>query len=321
MMTSAGTSTRTEDVTTGTGTGTGVPPAPGTPPAPGEVPAPSDPDGGRARGGAGRHLTGWLWALPVPVVVVALWYLGATQGWTFPGGIRMGELPTPGEVLARLVDLVGLGSIDDSYSGRLWQHAWASLVRALWGFLLAAVLAIPLGVLMGRSARLSRMLEPTLNVVRPIPVTAWAPLALIMIGIGDNQAIFLVFLAAFFPVLVNTVTAVQQVPPRLLEASAMLGAPRWRRLTTVVVPAAVPGIVSGLRVSLGLAWALLVVGEMTGINLGLGAMITEAKVIAQTDLIVAGMIVIGLLGFATDRLLVGLVRLAARGRPLLRDDR
>jgi NitT/TauT family transport system permease protein len=101
----------------------------------------------------------------------------------------------------------------------------------------------------------------------------------------------------------------------------MLGAPRRRRLTSVVVPAAVPGIVSGLRISLGLAWALLVVGEMTGINLGLGAMITEAKVIAQTDLIIAGMIVIGLLGFATDRLLVLAVRLVTRGRPLLRDDR
>lgn len=286
-------------------------------------PAPlATPDAVPRRRAAGRtRRRGWLWALPVPVLVVVLWHLGASQGWTFPGGIRMGELPTPGEVLVRLVDLVGLGSLDDSYSGQLWRHAWASLVRVLWGFLLAAVLAIPLGVLMGRSTRLSQMLEPTLNVVRPIPVTAWAPLALIMIGIGDNQAIFLVFLAAFFPVLVNTITAVQQVPPRLLEASAMLGAPRWRRLTSVVVPAAVPGIVSGLRVSLGLSWALLVVGEMTGINVGLGAMITEAKVIAQTDLIVAGMIVIGLLGFATDRLLLLLVRLATRGRPLVRDDR
>ncbi|GAA1980121.1 ABC transporter permease [Isoptericola halotolerans] len=261
-----------------------------------------------------------LWALPVPVLVLLLWHTGVAQGWDVPGGIRMAALPTPGAVLVRLVDLTVGGLVDDSFSAQLWRHVWASLVRAVSGFVLAAALAIPLGVLMGRSAHLRRLLEPTLNLVRPIPVTAWAPLALIMIGIGDSQAIFLVFLAAFFPVLVNTVVAVQQVPPRLLEAAAMLGTSRWRRLWTVVVPAAVPGIVSGLRVSLGLAWALLVVGEMTGINLGLGAMITEAKVIAQTDLIVAGMVVIGLLGFATDRLLVLLVRVIAHGRPLLKED-
>jgi NitT/TauT family transport system permease protein len=270
---------------------------------------------------ARRPRTAVLWALPVPALLLVLWHLGATEGWNIAGGIRLAELPTPSQVLVRLVDLAVGGLVGDSYSGQLWRHAWASLVRALWGFLLAAALAVPLGVLMGRSARLTRMIEPTLNVVRPIPVTAWAPLALIVIGIGDSQAVFLVFLAAFFPVLVSTTTAVQQVPPRLLEAAAMLGTPRWRRLGTVVVPAAVPGIVSGLRVSLGLAWALLVVGEMTGITRGLGAMITEAKVIAQTDLIIAGMVVIGLLGFATDRLLVLLVRLVAGRRPLLRGDR
>ncbi|MCK0115965.1 ABC transporter permease [Isoptericola sp. S6320L] len=305
-----------------------------TPAARGEVPGPSPepttstvpttggrPGAPRRRERAGRRARTVLWALPVPVLVLLLWHAGVTAGWDVPGGIRMAELPTPAAVLVRLVDLTVGGLIDDSFSAQLWRHVWASLVRAVSGFLLAAALAIPLGVLMGRSARLTRMLEPTLNLVRPVPVTAWAPLALIMIGIGDNQAVFLVFLAAFFPVLVNTVTAVQQVPPRLLEAAAMLGTSRWRRLWTVVVPAAAPGIVSGLRVSLGLAWALLVVGEMTGINLGLGAMITEAKVIAQTDLIVAGMVVIGLLGFATDRLLVLLVRVATGGRPLLQEDR
>lgn len=99
----------------------------------------------------------------------------------------------------------------------------------------------------------------------------------------------------------------------------MLGTPPWQRLYKVVVPAAVPGIVSGLRVSLGLAWALLVVGEMTGITTGLGAMITEAKVVAKTDLIIAGMVVIGVLGFVTDRLLLLLVRLVAGRRPVLRD--
>ncbi|MFH5821135.1 ABC transporter permease [Georgenia sp. AZ-5] len=260
-----------------------------------------------------------LLALPVPVAFLLLWSVGVRQGWTLPLDIRMDQVPTPEAVAVRLVDLATGGLIDDPYSGELWRHAWASLVRAVSGFAIAAVLAIPLGILMGRSRLLTHLLEPVVNLVRPIPVTAWAPLALIIIGIGDRSAIFLVFLAAFFPILVNTVAAVLQVPDRLLEAASMLGTPTWQRLYKVVLPAAMPGIVSGLRVALGLAWALLVVGEMTGITVGLGAMITEAKVVAKTDLIIAGMVVIGLLGFATDRVLVRLIKLASGRRPLLRE--
>lgn len=273
----------------------------------------------RRRAGRGQRML--LLALPVPIAVLALWTIGVDGGWVLPFDIRLEQLPRPADVAVRLVDLAVGGIINDPFSGGLWANAWASLVRAVSGFALAAALAIPLGLLMGRSRTLSAMLEPTINVVRPIPVTAWAPLALLMIGIGDRSAIFLVFLAAFFPILINTVAAVMQVPERLNEAAAMLGTPAWQRLYKVVLPAAMPGIVSGLRVAMGLAWALLVVGEMTGITVGLGAMITEARVVAKTDLIVAGMVVIGLLGFLTDRALVLAVKLAFRGRPILQDNK
>jgi len=268
-----------------------------------------------------RPFPGWarqlLLGLPVPLLLIVFWHLGVRNGWTLPFDIRMAQVPAPLEVGRRLADIAFGGLINDPFSGELAKHAWASGVRVVSGFAAAAAIAIPLGVLMGRSRLLAALLDPVVNLVRPIPVTAWVPLALIIIGIGDRATIFLVFLAAFFPVLLNTITAVYQVPNRLLEASAMLGTPRSQALYKVVIPAAAPGIIGGLRIALGLSWVILVVGETTGIRIGLGAMINEAQEVSKTDLVVAGMVVIGLIGFLTDRLLVGLVKVFAGRRPLL----
>lgn len=259
----------------------------------------------------------FLLALPVPAVVLVLWTVGVQQAWELPFGIQMGFLPTPLEVGRRLVDLTVGGIVDDAFSGTLLAHLWASTQRVLAGFALAVALAVPLGVVMGRFSLAFRMLEPTVNLARPIPVTAWAPLTLLIIGYGDGSAIFLVFLAAFFPVLLNTIAGVRQVPVRLLEAAAMLGTKKAQVLYKVVLPASMRSIASGLRVALGLSWVILVVGETVGINTGLGAMITQARDQSKTDLIVAGMVVIGLCGFVADRLLTGLLALATRGRPTL----
>ncbi|MEV0077229.1 ABC transporter permease [Nocardia neocaledoniensis] len=258
-----------------------------------------------------------LWALPVPLLLGLLWDRGVAGGWTLPFGIQMRFLPTPYEVARRLADLAVGGIVDDTYSGTLWLHLYASTLRVTQGFALAAAVAIPLGIVMGRSRLVYRMLEPSINLVRPIPVTAWAPLSLLIIGFGDRSTIFLVFLAAVFSILLNTIAGVRAVPERLLEAAAMLGTPPAHTLYKVVLPAAVPGVVAGLRIALGLSWVILVVGETVGIRVGLGALITQAREQSRTDLIIAVMIVIGLAGFLADRLLMLLVRLLARRRPLL----
>lgn len=258
-----------------------------------------------------------MFAIPAPVVLVLLWSEGVRQGWTLPFDIRLSKVPSPSAVAQRVADLAVGGIISDPYSGLLWTETKASLIRVFSGFGLAAIIGVPLGVIIGRFKAVSRFIEPTINLLRPIPVTAWVPLSLIMIGIGDRSTIFLVFLAAVFPVILDTTTAVEQVPERLLEAAAMLGTSRPKQLWKIVVPASIPGIIGGLRVAVGLSWTILVVGEMTGITVGLGAMITEAKEVSKTDLIVAGMLIIGLLGFISDRLLIGLARLLAHKRPVL----
>lgn len=274
------------------------------------------PDGIRTARPRRRLSFGWAIALPVPILILIGWHLGVQNAWTLPFDIKMTFLPTPGEVALRGVDFAIGGVYDDSFSGTLWGHLGASTLRVLQGFGLAVAVAVPLGVLMGRSKLLFRMLEPTINLVRPIPVTAWAPLTLLIIGFGDRSTVFLVFIAAVFPILLNTISGVHQVPGRLLEAAAMLGTPRLQSLYKVVIPAAAPQIISGMRIAMGLAWVILVVGETVGISTGLGALITQAREQSRTDLIIVGMVVIGLAGFIADRLLTLIFAIAFGRRPI-----
>lgn len=264
----------------------------------------------RGRGGTRRILL----ALPIPLAILALWWIAVRQQWQLPFGIDMRFLSDPLTVAQTWIGLaVGTGS--DALSGSLWRHTAASALRVLNGFLLAAAVAIPLGILMGRLRVIRELLDSTIGILRPIPVTAWAPLSLLLIGYGDRSTIFLVFLAAFFPILLNTIAGAHAVPPRLLEAAQMLGVDRLRVLVDVVLPSAMPSITSGLRVALGLSWVVLVVGETVGITTGLGALITQARDMSRTDVIIAGMLTIGVAGLLSDALLRRALSTITRGRP------
>jgi NitT/TauT family transport system permease protein len=249
---------------------------------------------------------------------VLLWDLGVRGQWVLVFGIKMAYLPPPVEVAKLLWDFAFGGVYDDAWSGTLWENLGASAARVLAGFGLAAALGIPLGVLMGRFRWVYAALDPAVNLFRPIPATAWVPLVLLIIGFGNQATVFLITLSAFFPILLNTLGAVREVPVRLVEAARMLGTSRAGVLLKVVVPAATPGIVSGLRIGLGLGWVILVLGEANGIDTGLGSMITLAREQVRTDRVVVGMIVIGLAGFLSDRVLVHGLRLAFGRRPLVR---
>ena len=250
-----------------------------------------------------RQLLGVL----VPAVLLLAWW-NATRGQDY------GLIPTPGEVVTAVVDLA-VGNEGDAFSGRLPAHILASVQRVYGGFLLAAVIALPLGMLIGRLRLVRELLDPMMQLFRPIPVTAWLPLSMILFGLGSRSAFFLVALGAFFPILVNTIFAVRSVEPRLFEAAAMLGVSRARMFPVVVLPGALPGIFTGLRLGLGFAWVVIVVGEMTGVSTGLGAMIMDARQLSRTDVVVAGMAVIGLLGFLSDFAVLTLGRRLLRWSP------
>ena len=161
-------------------------------------------------------------------------------------------------------------------------------------------------------------MDGVISLVRPIPATAWVPLVLLLIGVGDQATSFLITLSAFFPIVLGTISGARQVPQRLVEGAQMLGSGPVAILLRVIVPASVPAIVNGLRIGLGLAWVVLVLGESSGTSVGLGATISLARDIVRTDLIVVCMLCIGFAGLLSDRLLVGIFQLAFRGRPLLK---
>jgi NitT/TauT family transport system permease protein len=213
-------------------------------------------------------------------------------------------VPSPREVAVMMYDFSFGGIYDDAFSGTILTHVWKSMTRVYGGFLLAALIGIPLGLMIGRIRVLRQLLDPTINLLRPIPVTAWLPLSMIFFGLGPNAAIFLVFLGAFYPILLNTIFGVRSVDVRLFEAAAMLGCSGSGMFRQVVLPASLPAIFSGLRIAHGFAWILIVVGEMTGVPTGLGSVIMDGRTLSRTDLVVTGMIVIGVCGFVTDRLIV-----------------
>jgi NitT/TauT family transport system permease protein len=238
-----------------------------------------------------------LLAAVFPAAVLIIWHF-ATYGQKYS------LIPPPSDVALALWDLAFGGINDDAYSKTLHIHLLASLSRVYGGFAIATAVALPLGLMIGRIPVIRQLLDPTLQVLRPIPVTAWLPLAMIMFGLGPRSAFFLVCLGAFYPILINTIFGVRTVDPRLFEAASMLGCEGTTQFFRVVLPASLPAIFTGLRLGLGFAWVVIVVGEMTGVQTGLGAIIMEARQLSRTEIVICGMAVIGTAGFISDRLVL-----------------
>jgi NitT/TauT family transport system permease protein len=234
-----------------------------------------------------------------PLLLIAAWHYAVTLS-----GTQL--IPTPHKVGLMMYDFAAGGIYDDAFSGTLLTHLAASMQRVYTGFFLAMVVAIPLGLLIGRVPLARQLLDPTLSVLRPVPVTAWLPLSMIFFGLGPRSAVFLVFLGAFYPILLNTIFGVRSVDAKLFEAAAMLGCDGSRMFRQVVLPAALPSIFNGLRLGHGFAWILIVVGEMTGVPTGLGSVIMDGRTLSRTDLVISGMILIGVAGFLCDRIIVAL---------------
>lgn len=237
--------------------------------------------------------------LAFPLLLIVVW--DRVVAWT---GTPL--VPSPWQVAVMMYDFSFGGIYDDAFSATILLHLWKSVERVYGGFFLAAALGIPLGLLIGRLELLRQLLDPTISLLRPIPVTAWLPLSMIFFGLGPNAAIFLVFLGAFYPILLNTIFGVRSVDIRLFEAASMLGCSGSAMFRQIILPASLPSIFNGLRVAHGFAWILIVVGEMTGVPTGLGSVIMDGRTLSRTDLVVTGMIVIGVAGFVTDRLIVKL---------------
>jgi NitT/TauT family transport system permease protein len=244
-----------------------------------------------------------LYAVIVPVAIVTVWELLSHYKIINPQ-----ILPAPSRVFLRWVEYARpLEAYDGtrSYlgwlvSGELPHDALATVSRVLTGFLIGAGLALPLGLLMGALDRVYRLFNPLIQLLRPIPPIAYIPLAILWFGLGNPPAFFLIALGAFFPVLMNTISGVRQVDAIYIRAARNLGATGTTMFVRVILPAATPHILTGIRVGIGVAFICVIVAEMIAVNNGLGFRILEAREFFWSDKIIAGMITIGLLGLGID---------------------
>jgi NitT/TauT family transport system permease protein len=229
-----------------------------------------------------------------------------------------GIVPTPLAVLQGwkgwVFDSSGMGL--NPYQGTWLANVQYSSMRVVQGFLLAAFLGIPLGLMIGWSKLVSQLFDPLVQSLRPIPITAWLPFSIALFGITDFGAIFLIFLGGFYAVVVNATQGARDVDRNLVRAALMMGATRAQLLRRVVLPAAMPSIFTGLRIGLGISWTAVIVSEMVAVKSGLGYVLWDAYYVGRMDIVLADMVSVGAMGYLSDRLIVFLEQRVLRWRIL-----
>ncbi|MDF3066246.1 MAG: ssuC 2 [Polyangiaceae bacterium] len=231
--------------------------------------------------------------LIVPAVVLVVWELAARAGLLPPNW-----LPAPSTVAQTLGEL--------ARTGELLEHVLSTLTRLLLGFSLGAALGTLLGVSCGRSERLRSLLDPSLQALRSIPSLAWVPLFLLWLGIQETSKVALIAVGAFFPVYLNLLSGILAIDRRLVEVGVMNGYRGWALSRHVLVPAALPAYLTGLRSGLGLAWMFVVAAELLGASRGLGYLMVDGQSTSRIELVLAAIFAFALLGKVSDRLLQAL---------------
>lgn len=263
----------------------------------------------RARIALPRKLLG----VVLPLAIVILWQVSGTNG-----ALLGGALPTPDRVWDAWVTWAfGTPTFGlNPYVGTWLDNVLFSAARVAKGFALAIVVGVPVGILIGWSRLVAGIVDPTIQWLRPIPITAWLPISIAIFGIRDFGAIFLITLGAFYPIVINATQGARDVERNWIRAAQMMGASRRDILLRVVLPASMPSIFTGLRVGLGIGWTAVIVSEMVAVKSGLGYVLWDAYYVGRMDIVIADMISIGLLGYLTDRLIIRLEAVALGWRRL-----
>ena len=235
------------------------------------------------------------WPLAAVALLIAIWYFAVA--WS---GTKI--FPSPVEVKTGILEL--------SHKQVLWRDITDSLRRVAIGFGCATLVGIPFGLTLGWYPFANRVFNPILQILRPISPIAWIPIAIIVFGIGDHAATSLIFLGAFFPIVVACINGVSNVPPVYRRAGRNFGLSPIQLLSQVVFPAALPNIIVGLRISLGIAWLVVVAAEMVAVDSGLGYLVIDSRNSGKRyDLVVAAMLIIGVIGLVLDILMRSLERI------------
>ncbi|GAA5818768.1 MAG: bicarbonate ABC transporter permease protein [Methanobrevibacter sp. CfCl-M3] len=228
--------------------------------------------------------------LPIllPLIIVIFWYIFTVPIVLVPNYV----MPSPIMVVTSAYQLI--------ISGKLFTHLISTLIKVLSGLLLASVMAIPLGVLLGWSQNLEDMSKFVVGILRPIPPVAWIPFSILWFGIGLIPGIFIIFMGCFFPILIYTIDGVKRTDKVLIEAGKTLGASNFQTITKIIFPSSIPTIISGLKVGVGIALMCTVTAEMVASNSGLGYLIMNSSQLFDTGAVVVGMLSIGIIGLIFD---------------------
>lgn len=225
------------------------------------------------------------------VVLIAIW-----QGASSAGILNPVTLPSPATILETFVALVKKGTLQ--------RNLLISSQRVLTGYVISAVSAVVLGILIGLSSHFKRMTDLIIQILKPIPPISWIPLVILWFGIGEESKVFLIFIGGFFTILVNVVDGIRRIDVKLVELSDAMVIPRLKYIFQVVIPYAAPNIFTGLRVGLGQSWMCVVAAELVASSTGLGYMIMYARQFGQTDVVIVGMLMIGIIGKIMDSVLM-----------------
>jgi NitT/TauT family transport system permease protein len=236
----------------------------------------------------------------IPLAVLVLWQIGSSFDF-----VDAAILPSPFECAQAWQRWMfgAAGRSLDTYSGTWFFNLGYSLARVAQGFGLAGLIGVPLGIMIGWMRSVS-VLDASVQLLRPVPITAWLPFSIAFFGIHNSGAVFLIALGAFYPIVVSATQGARQTNPILVRAARMLGAPDLMILWRVVVPSALPTIFVGLRLGVGVAWTAVVIAEMVSVKTGLGYVLWDAYYLGRMDIVIADMVSIGLLGFLSDLIVV-----------------
>ncbi|MDR1976637.1 MAG: ABC transporter permease [Campylobacteraceae bacterium] len=232
----------------------------------------------------------FVWYLALPILILALWKGADVAGYIVPY-----TMPPPEDVYFTAVEFFK--------DGTLKEHIIASVIRVGEGFSIALVLALTFGVLIGLFRRFEMFTDIILQILKPIPPIAWIPLAILWFGIGEASKIYIIAIGAFFPILVNTVEGIKNIDKRYLELARVYEASKLRTIRRVILPGALPFIMTGVRLGLGMGWICVVAAELIAANRGIGYMLMDGRSLSRPDMVILGMVAIGVIGKFMDDVL------------------
>lgn len=220
-------------------------------------------------------------------------------------GVFKGALSTPWQVVERFE-----GLMTDTLAGlTIWGHIWASTQRIFIGFILASVIAIPLGLFMALNPYVDAIVKPVFDIFKPMPPIAWVSIAILWFGIGEESKIFIIVIGTFVPCLLNSYNGIRLIEPELYDVVKVLGGRRWNEIIQVSFPASFPAIFAGLQISLSMAWTCVLAAELVASRSGLGFIIVQGMKLSDTSLVIGGMVIIAIVAWLSSLLVLGLEKI------------